>query len=134
MHKAITRSVVSEADALAALDVLVAELAETRAEADKLREYLKLANTTAERRGARAVAAEARAEEHRIEADCAMRDFDGLELNAGIMREALERIAAKRPNQSFDPWAVEVARAALAAVEDTGEASAQTADAGGETP
>lgn len=59
--------------------------------------------------------AESRAEanRYRIEADCALRDFDGLELDAGIMREALEKIAAKRPNHSFDPWAVEVASAAL---------------------
>lgn len=31
--------------------------------------------------------------EYRIEADCAMRDYDALELEAGVMREALEKIA-----------------------------------------
>ena len=31
--------------------------------------------------------------EYRIEADCAMRDYDALELEAGVMRAALEKIA-----------------------------------------
>ena len=33
------------------------------------------------------------ADDYRVEADCAMRDYDALELDAGIMREALEKIA-----------------------------------------
>jgi hypothetical protein len=55
---------------------------------------------------------------YRIEADCAMRDYDGLEVDAGIMREALQQIADARPNRAFDPWARELARAALAQVSE----------------
>lgn len=33
------------------------------------------------------------ADAYRIEADCAMRDYDALEVDAGIMREALAKIS-----------------------------------------
>ena len=58
--------------------------------------------------------------EYRIEADCAMRDYDGLELDAGVMHKALTEIAEGRRNQAFDPWARETAQAALKAVEHLG--------------
>jgi hypothetical protein len=54
----------------------------------------------------------------RIEADCAMRDYDALELDAGIMLEALLAIERGRPNKGFDPWAQQEARYALEAISD----------------
>lgn len=51
----------------------------------------------------------------RIEADCAMRDYDSLELAAGELKDGLEKIARGRPNRTFDPWAKEVVEAALEA-------------------
>ncbi len=54
------------------------------------------------------------AESYRVEADCAMRDYDALELEAGILRDALSQIAEGRRNEMFDPWARETAKNALA--------------------
>ena len=54
------------------------------------------------------------ANDYRIEADKAMRDYDALELDAGVMYEALLRIAALRPNKAFDPWARAIAEEAIA--------------------
>lgn len=54
---------------------------------------------------------------YRIEADCAMRDYDHLEVDAGIMVRALRAIAEGRPNRVFDPWAKETAKSALAELE-----------------
>jgi hypothetical protein len=56
--------------------------------------------------------------QYRIEADRALRDYDGLELDAGLMGEALSKIAEGRPNERFDPWARELARETLAKVSD----------------
>lgn len=62
---------------------------------------------------ARLAEAEKERDEYRIEADCGLRDFDALELTTDIYREALAKIRDKRPNKTFDPWAVEVADCAL---------------------
>ena len=56
--------------------------------------------------------------EYRVEADRAMRDYDALELDAGVMYDALRRITTKRLNRVFDPWAVEVAADALGNVSE----------------
>jgi hypothetical protein len=55
---------------------------------------------------------------YRIEADCAMRDHDGLMVAAEVMYDALRQIAEARPNKAFDPWARELAQAALAQVSE----------------
>ena len=78
-------------------------MASSRRSEPRVRSDVEIAFTAIEERDA-----------YRIEADCAMRDYDALEVDAGIMREALVKIAEKRPNEKFDPWAVEVARTALA--------------------
>jgi len=61
---------------------------------------------------------EAKANEYRIEADCGLRDYDGLEVDAGTMVRALVSIAEPRPNKPFDPWTRDVAREALANVSE----------------
>jgi hypothetical protein len=58
--------------------------------------------------------AEKERDEYRIEADCAMRDYDTLE---AITCETLEAIANPRPNKGFDPWARDSAREALSDIE-----------------
>lgn len=63
-----------------------------------------------------ALAEAARGDEFRIEADCGLRDYDGLELDFGIARRALEQIAEGRPNRTFDPWSRDLARSALSEV------------------
>lgn len=55
---------------------------------------------------------------YRIEADELLRDYDALELDAGIMLAALSKIAEGRRNRIFDPWARKVARDALVEVSD----------------
>lgn len=55
---------------------------------------------------------------YRIEADQAISEYDALMVDVGEMREALEKIATPRPNLTFDPWARDVARAALAGVSE----------------
>lgn len=59
-----------------------------------------------------------KAEDYRIEADRLLGEYDDLEVDAGIMLEALAAIAAGRPNKRFDPWAKELARDALANVSE----------------
>lgn len=61
---------------------------------------------------------EATESSYRIEADGAMRDYDALEVDAGIMLDALTTIANGRPNHVFDPWAKQEARMALEAVSE----------------
>jgi hypothetical protein len=85
-----------------------------------------LADAVASLRG-RVEQAEREANEYRVEADRGLSDYDALELEAGIMREALEKIAAKRPNKGFDPWAVEVATEALGATPIAAESSPDAA-------
>lgn len=63
--------------------------------------------------------AKTQADAYRVEADCAMRDYDWLE---SVARQALGEIAGKRPNKPFDSWAVEVARRALAEIDSGGKA------------
>jgi len=53
------------------------------------------------------------ADRYRIEADCGLRDYDALEVDAGIMFAALETIAIGRRNELFDPWARQAAKDAL---------------------
>ncbi len=65
---------------------------------------------------ARASAAEHDRDSYRIEADCAMRDYDDLELRFGQATESLQQIADRRPNRVFDPWASKLARNTLAEV------------------
>jgi hypothetical protein len=43
-----------------------------------------------------------------------MRDYDALELATSRLRDTLQQIADGRPNKTFDPWARDLARAALA--------------------
>jgi hypothetical protein len=87
-------------------------LDEARAERDRIaRQEEKLADVLA--------SVQAERDRYRIESDCGMRDFDALELRAGIMRFALERIANPRANMPFDPWARDMARDALASERDT---------------
>jgi hypothetical protein len=74
-------------------------------------------------RDARLAEVEREKERYRIEADCGLRDYDALELRYGHLREACEAISNKRPNKTFDPWAVEVAAAALRSTE-TGDSAA----------
>lgn len=51
---------------------------------------------------------------YRIEADEAMRDYDALEVDAGVMVDALARISEGRRNKAFDPWVRELAKDTLA--------------------
>src|SRR6266496_525414 len=51
-------------------------------------------------------------EQFRIEADCGLRDYDALELAAGLMREALQKIADGRANRAFGQCARGTDRAA----------------------
>ena len=58
------------------------------------------------------------ADGYRIEADRCMSDYDALEVDVGIMLEALTKIAALRPNKAFDPWARAIAEDALSKVSE----------------
>lgn len=64
---------------------------------------------------------EAERDAYRIESDCGLRDYDGLEVEAGELRDVLQQIAEGRPNKTFDPWARGLAREALAHAAFTGE-------------
>jgi hypothetical protein len=56
--------------------------------------------------------------EHRIEADKCESEYDALLMDACALYKALASIRAKRPNKSFDPWAVGVATEALRSVSE----------------
>ena len=47
-----------------------------------------------------------------------MSDYDALEVDVGIMLEALTKIAALRPNKAFDSWARAIAEDALSKVSE----------------